>query len=73
MSEDSEIGFYSIAQLVSTKGKIGILPFSRATIFRMMKAGTFPEPIRSFKANVWPKGVIHNYIVRLETSLYEKN
>lgn len=73
MTEDSEIGFYSIAQLVSTKGKIGILPFSRATVFRMVKNGTFPQPIREFKANVWPKGVIHNYIVRLEKSRYEKN
>lgn len=65
MSEE-DIGFYTIKQIVSSKGKIGILPFSRATVFRMVKAGTFPEPIRTFKANVWPKKTIHDYLRRFE-------
>lgn len=66
MSEDSEIGFYTLKQIVSSKKHIGILPFSRATVFRMVKDGTFPEPIREFKANVWPKKTIHEYIRRIE-------
>lgn len=67
MSEEiSELGFYSLAQIVSSKKKIGILPFSRATVFRMVKDGTFPEPIREFKANIWPKKTIHDYLRRFE-------
>lgn len=70
---ETDIGFYTLSQIVSSKGEIGIVPFSRSTVFRMIKNGTFPQPIRGFKANVWPKEVIHNYIARLEKSLYEKD
>lgn len=72
MSEDSEIGFYTLKQIISGKGKIGILPFSRATLFRMVKRGDFPEPIREFKANVWPKQVVHNWLRRVEHDAWQR-
>ena len=37
---------YSIKELASTNGKPGLLPVSPVTIWRWVKAGTFPKPIK---------------------------
>ncbi len=38
--------FYRMAQLATRPGQVGRYPFSPATIWRWIKAGTFPAPIR---------------------------
>jgi predicted DNA-binding transcriptional regulator AlpA len=39
-------GFVREKQLVNQKGRPGIVPVSHATLWRMVKARTFPEPIK---------------------------
>lgn len=73
MGQASEVGFYSMRQLASfeetdkQKGQIGIFPWSRSTIRRMIKRGKFPLPIKGLgQAMVWPKDVIHAYIEKIK-------
>lgn len=49
-------GFVRLAQLVadSKTGRPGILPFSSATVWRRVRAGTFPAPVKlSEKVTAW--------------------
>jgi predicted DNA-binding transcriptional regulator AlpA len=39
-------GFIRQSQLIGKKGCPGILPFSSATLWRSVKAGTFPAPVK---------------------------
>lgn len=72
MGGKDEIGFYGLVQLASRQGteiykeRIGIFPWGRNTILRMVDAGTFPAPIKGLgRQLLWPKEVIHAYIRRL--------
>lgn len=42
----SKSPFYRMAQLATRGGQPGRYPFSPATIWRWIKAGTFPAPVR---------------------------
>lgn len=44
-------------------GKQGLLPLSRATIFALVKAGTFPKPVRiGARAVAWRLSDIDAYL-----------
>ena len=73
MTGNSDLtGFYDISQLASRKetdrqkGYIGILPWSRSQIERLIKAGKFPKPISDGYKKIWPKAVIHEFIKTFE-------
>lgn len=64
-----DTGFYSLRQLYSTgeterqKAHIGIFPWGRTKILTMVKAGTFPKPVKTDgKILTWRKEDIHRYI-----------
>lgn len=72
MSDNLElVGFYDISQLASRreterqKQHIGILPWSRSQICKLVKEGKFPKPLSDGFRNIWPKRVIHEYIESL--------
>jgi prophage regulatory protein len=55
-SKGSEIylqatGYVRQAQLVGKKGKPALIPFSAATLWRKVAAGSFPKPVK-FSAGV---------------------
>ena len=54
------------AQLVrSATNPIAPLPFSAPTLWRMVKAGTFPAPIKlSAKVTAWQVGAVRAWMVR---------
>ena len=41
-----ETGFIREAQLVTTASKVGPLPFSKSTLWRMVGEGKIPKPIK---------------------------
>ena len=42
-------------QLVGNANSIGLLPISRATLWRRVKDGTFPQPVKlSERTTAWP-------------------
>lgn len=44
-------------------GKQGLLPLSRATIFALVKSGTFPKPVRiGTRAVAWRMSDIDTYL-----------
>lgn len=51
-----ETGYVRLPLLVgdAKAGKLGILPFSASTLWRRVKAGTFPAPIKlSARVTAW--------------------
>ena len=38
--------YIRIGGLATTKSKLGLMPFSPATIWRKVKEGTFPKPVK---------------------------
>jgi len=38
--------YIRIGGLATTKGKPGLMPFSPATVWRKVKEGTFPKPVK---------------------------
>lgn len=74
-----EIGFYSLAQLYTCretkrlKKHVGIFPWGKNTILRMVARGEFPAPIKGIgKINLWPKEVIHDFIENIKERGREK-
>jgi prophage regulatory protein len=52
-----EIGFYNAKQVVE------MTTFSRTTIWRAVRNGSFPRPVKlSAGRKGWPREVIHNWI-----------
>jgi predicted DNA-binding transcriptional regulator AlpA len=52
------IGYIRQAQLIPT-----IIPFSSATLWRKVKAGTFPAPVKlSSRVTAWPVEAIHAWM-----------
>jgi len=69
MSDNLElVGFYDISQLASRreterqKQHIGILPWSKSKIEKMLRDGKFPKPLSDGYRKIWPKRVIHEFI-----------
>lgn len=53
-------------QLVGDPKKqiVGLLPFSRATLWRRVKDGTFPQPIKlSARTTVWSTAEIRKWVM----------
>lgn len=52
-----------INELASHKGQRGMLPVSPATLWRWVKAGKFPEPIRlSDRVTAWEASKVNAWI-----------
>lgn len=48
----------------ATKQIAGLLPFSRATLWRRVKDGTFPQPVKlSERTTAWPTAEIRKWII----------
>ena len=55
--------FVRLDELATTKGNRGLLPVSKPTIWRWIKAGTFPAPIRLGPAvSVYDLDEVHAFI-----------
>ena len=64
---------YRINELKSTAEKRGVLPFSSATIWRLLKRGSFPQPFRiSPQCLVWDSDDIDKWIDEQKTVEYVK-
>ncbi len=56
---------YRLRQLASTQGRPGLLPCSPATIWRMTRAGTFPQPFKiGQNCTVWDAAEVDAYLAR---------
>lgn len=71
--EDRTVGYYNLFQLTSQrdtekrKEHMGIFPWSRMTLLRMVKDGKFPAPaIKIAGQNMWRKNDVHEFIKKLE-------
>ena len=54
---------YRLAQLVGTKNQPGLLPISPATVWRWVKAGTFPKPFNlGAGTTVWDAAQVEAFI-----------
>ncbi len=66
-------GYYTLSQLCSTGPnsrdgeRIGLFPFGKTKIIKMIKAGEFPKATRySGHKWLWDKDVIHEYIQEMD-------
>ncbi|MEL5856948.1 helix-turn-helix transcriptional regulator [Aeromonas veronii] len=60
-----ETGFIREAQLVTTpsKSKVGPMPFSKSTLWRMVRDGKFPKPIKlGARVTAWRCEEVHEWI-----------
>lgn len=58
-----ETGFIREAQLVTTASKVGPLPFSKSTLWRMVRDGKFPAPIKlSPRVTAWKCEAVREWI-----------
>ena len=56
-------GFVREAQLVTTGDKVGPLPFSKSTLWRMVRNGKFPKPIKlGARVTAWRCEEVHEWI-----------
>ncbi len=63
ISNQHQARFVRVNQLATTPNSIGILPMSRATIWRKVAAKTFPAPIKlSDNVTAWAMSDIENYL-----------
>ena len=54
---------YRIRQLVTCPDRAGILPISAATLWRWVKAGSFPKPFKlGNKVTVWDAAEVDAFI-----------
>ena len=54
---------YRLHQISSTKKLAGLLPLSKATMYRWVKLGLFPKPFKiGLRASVWEASKIDEYI-----------
>lgn len=64
-----EYGYVRASQLVSTRAHAGPLPFSRATLWRKVKEGTFPIPVRlGAGITVWSCEAVRTYLEQHPTT-----
>lgn len=60
-----QTAFLREKQLIGHKrsGTPGILPFSHATLWRMVSAGTFPKPLKlTERTTAWPTAEVRKWI-----------
>lgn len=60
-----QTGYVRLPLLVgdAKTGKLGILPFSASTLWRRVKAGTFPAPIKiSERVTAWRAETIRHWL-----------
>ncbi len=68
----SNLEFLREKQLVgdSSKGVTGILPFSRATLWRLTKEGRFPKPVKlGLGITAWRRSDVDAWIASVEQSV----
>lgn len=57
--------FYRLSQLVTSKDKSGITPFSSATIWRLAREGKFPAPTKlSENVTVWDAEAVDAWLAK---------
>jgi len=44
---------YGIRDLIGAGGRVGVIPVSRATLYRMIAAGKFPKPRKLGYRSIW--------------------
>lgn len=55
--------FYRIQQLATTKTRSGLLPLSAPTIWRFVRTGQFPKPVKlGENTSAWPAESVHQWI-----------
>lgn len=56
---------YRLRHLASTKHRLGLLPISAATIWRMVRAGKFPKPFKlAAHVTVWDAREIDDFVAQ---------
>ena len=78
MNDEDLIGYYDLRQLSSAeetsrqKKRVGVFPWSKAKIRRLVKSLEFPQPVRFGKAAnaelMWCKTDIHQYMKEMEAA-----
>lgn len=59
----SQSRVYRLRQLASTRERLGLLPCSPATVWRMVRAGKFPKPFKiGQNCTVWDAAEVEAYI-----------
>ena len=54
-------------QLVTRPGRPGLLPFSNTTLWRRVKEGTFPKPVKlSRNVTAWKIGTLRGWLAQFE-------
>jgi len=62
-SKSNDQRVYRLSQLASTPSRQGLLPVSPASIWRWIKAGTFPKPYKlGQNCTVWDAHDIHQWL-----------
>ena len=60
--------YIRIAQLASNPTRAGMLPVSAPTIWRWVKAGTFPAPVRlGPQITAWPVEAVERFLIERTT------
>lgn len=77
-NDEDLIGYYDLRQLSSAeetsrqKKRVGVFPWSKAKIRRLVKSLEFPQPVRFGKASnaelMWRKTDIHQYMKEMEAT-----
>lgn len=76
MSQAMPINFESLPDAALVRANVlyaaGLLPFSKATLWRLVKAGRFPAPIKLSKnVAVWEVGTIRRWLAELSREAAE--
>ena len=54
-----------VAELATTKSKIGLLPVSPATVWRWVREGKFPKPFKlGDSVTVWDATAVEDFIAK---------
>ena len=78
VNDEDLLGYYDLRQLSSAeetsrqKKRVGVFPWSKAKIRRLVKSLEFPQPVRFGKAAnaelMWRKTDIHQYMKEMEAA-----
>ena len=70
----SDSAFIREAQLVTSPKRPNVaapVPFSAPTLWRMVAAGTFPQPLKlSARVTVWPVGAVRAWMAEQSAQVY---
>jgi prophage regulatory protein len=60
-------GFVRVSQLLGKRGVPAILPISRTELYRQLRSGRFPQPLKIGKRSIaWPAAQVRSMIAELE-------